>query len=215
VKWIKRIFRPFIPAQKTVTPVPQPESLSISDPPPDENLHPTSPRPYFIRPVAHRPKSGHIPIHEAGAATHQNRDPRRALASLRQRPPGPGPRGREGAWAATDPGESLLGGLGIFPEISAQIFVEGTLHLEHRNGAEHNVFFDPSTGRVIKLTQPGEYGASGSLLDYVQRMAWANEFFQDDILFEGWLHYPNEEHPRLITSQPWYRVSPLRPEPTM
>ncbi len=46
-------------------------------------------------------------------------------------------------------------------------------------------------------------------------MGWANEFFQDDILFEGWLHYPNEEYPRLITSQPWYRVSPLRPEPTM
>lgn len=46
-------------------------------------------------------------------------------------------------------------------------------------------------------------------------MVWANEFFGDDILFEGWLQYPNEASPRLITSQPWYRVSPERPEPTL
>lgn len=46
-------------------------------------------------------------------------------------------------------------------------------------------------------------------------MAWANAFFGDDILFEGWLQYPNEASPRLITSQPWYRVSPERPEPTL
>lgn len=68
---------------------------------------------------------------------------------------------------------------------------------------------------MIKLTQPGEYGASEGLVEYVQRMAWANELFEDDILVEGWLRYPNEPAPRLVTSQPWYRVDPARPEPDM
>ena len=68
---------------------------------------------------------------------------------------------------------------------------------------------------MIKLTQPGEFGAWGGLEDYLQRLAWSNELFGDDWLVEGWLQYPNESAPRLVTSQPWYRVSPQRPEPTM
>ena len=42
-----------------------------------------------------------------------------------------------------------------------------------------------------------------------------DEFFADDRLVEGWLRYPNEPAPRLVTSQPWYRVNPARPEPTL
>lgn len=68
---------------------------------------------------------------------------------------------------------------------------------------------------MIKLTQPGEFGAWGGLEGYLQRLAWSNELFGDDWLVEGWLQYPNESAPRLVTSQPWYRVSPQRPEPTM
>lgn len=68
---------------------------------------------------------------------------------------------------------------------------------------------------MIKLTQPGEFGAWGGLEEYLQRLAWTNEFFDDDWLVEGWLHYPNEAAPRLVTSQPWYRVNPARPEPTL
>ena len=68
---------------------------------------------------------------------------------------------------------------------------------------------------MIKLTQPGEFGAWGGLEEYLQRLAWSNEFFDDDWLVEGWLRYPNEPAPRLVTSQPWYRVNPARPEPTL
>lgn len=51
--------------------------------------------------------------------------------------------------------------------------------------------------------------------EYLQRLAWSNEFFADDWLVEGWLRYPNEPAPRLVSSQPWYRVNPVRPEPTL
>lgn len=89
------------------------------------------------------------------------------------------------------------------------------MQLEHRNGAEHDVRFDPATGRVIKFTQPGEFGAWGGLEDYLQRLAWTNEFFGDDRLMEGWVRFPNEPSLRLVTTQPWYRVDPARPEPTL
>lgn len=69
---------------------------------------------------------------------------------------------------------------------------------------------------MIKLTQPGGYGAwGGGLEEYLQRLAWSNEFFDDDWLVEGWPRYPNEPAPRLVTRQPWYRVNPARPEPTL
>lgn len=68
---------------------------------------------------------------------------------------------------------------------------------------------------MIKLTQPGEFGAWGGLEEYLQRLAWSNELFGDDWLVEGWLRYPNESAPRLVTSQPWYRVRAERPEPTL
>ncbi len=68
---------------------------------------------------------------------------------------------------------------------------------------------------MIKITQPGEFGAEGGLPEYLQRLAWSNEFFDDDWLVEGWLRYPNEPAARIVTSQPWYRVRPERPEPTL
>ncbi len=67
---------------------------------------------------------------------------------------------------------------------------------------------------MIKLTLPGEFGAWGGLEEYLQRMAWVNELFDDEWLIEGWVRYPNEELPRLVTSQPWYRVQAAKPEPT-
>lgn len=172
--------------------------------------------PSFIKPVAFPALESENPPHEHhDTAANQNRDPRRALGRLRERAAGSSDRRSEGARAATDAGTAGSGGLEVLPELEARTFIEGVIHLEHRNGAEHDARFDPDSGRVIKLTQPGEFGAWGGLIEYVQRLAWANEFFGDDILVEGWLIYPNEAAPRLVTSQPWYRVRPERPEPTM
>lgn len=212
---MKRIISLFFRSQSTKETVAAPEVVKGSAESTSGDLLNPSLVPYFIRAVANHRRSDDNVSDEARVTVHQNRDPRRALASLREGSAGPGSGRSEGTWSSADTGESILSRLRIFPEIEVQVFVEGTVYLEHRNGAEHNVFFDPETGRVIKLTQPGEFGASGGLKEYVQRMVWANEFFEDEVLIEGWLKYPNEESPRLITSQPWYRVSAERPEPTM
>ena len=176
----------------------------------------TAPVPAFIKPVAFSTAESQTKPHEHhDTATHQNRDPGRAIGRLRSGAAGSGHRGSAGAWPAADAGTAGCGGLEIFSELEAETFIAGVSQLEHRNGAEHDVRFDPATGRVIKLTQPGEFGAWGGLEEYVQRLAWANEFFGDDMCIEGWLRYPNEPAPRLVTSQPWYRVNPARPEPTL
>jgi len=175
-----------------------------------------SPVPAFIKAVAKPPLGGQTPSYEHhDTSQSQDRDPGRALGRLRRRAAGAGLGGRAGAWSAADEGAAGNSGLEIFTELEIESFITGVLNLAHRNGAEHDVRFDPATGRVIKVTQPGEFGAWGGLEEYLQRLAWTNEFFADDWLVEGWLHYPNEPAPRLVTSQPWYRVNPVRPEPTL
>ena len=171
--------------------------------------------PACIKAIAQTRAVEQIRSHEQHAAEHQDRDPGRALGRLRRSAAGSSPGGSAGAWASALAGATGSGGLEIFPELDAKHFIKGVFDLEHRNGAEHDARFDPASGRVIKLTQPGEFGAWGGLAEYLQRLAWTNEFFDDDWLVEGWLRYPNESAARLVTSQPWYRVRPERPEPTL
>jgi hypothetical protein len=169
-----------------------------------------------IKGIAISSNPNDIPHHETLRLTqNQNREPSRALGCLRRRAAGSGVGGSAGTWSATDPSGPGNSGLAIFAELEIERFIAGVINLEHRNGAEHDVRFDPATGRVIKLTQPGEFGAWGGLVEYLQRLAWCNELFADDWLVEGWLQYPNESGPRLVTSQPWYRVNPACPEPSL
>ena len=177
---------------------------------------PTAPIPEFIKPVASDSATPHNTPHEHHTPRYrENRDPGRALGRLRSRAAGTSHRGSARSRTAADEGTPGDSGREVFPELEAELFANGVLQLEHRNGAEHDARFDPVTSRVIKTTQPGEYGAWGGLEEYVQRLAWANEFFDDNWLIEGWLRYPNEAAPRLVTSQPWYRVNPANPEPTL
>lgn len=199
------------PPQRVVIPSESAPLITRALPPRNE-----SPVAAFIKPVALAGAVSDTRHHEqAGANIHPYRDPLRAIGRIRSGAAGASHRGSAGARAAADAAQSVESGLGVFPEIRADLFTEGTVNLEHRNGAEHNALFDPATSRVIKLTQPGEFGAWRGLEEYVERLAWSNEFFDDDILIEGWLLYPNESAPRLITSQPWYRVNPQCPEPSM
>ena len=127
----------------------------------------TAPVPAFIKPVAFSTAESQTKPHEHhDTASHQNRDPGRAIGRLRSGAAGSGHRGSAGAWPAADAGTAGSGGLEIFPELEAETFIAGVFQLEHRNGAEHDVRFDPATGRVIKLTQPGEFGAWGGLEEY-------------------------------------------------
>ena len=208
-----KLLRLVRPARVAPSSIAVPDDPAPAAPAPVDQAY-TAPVPAFIKPVALVPGSAHTSSHEH-AAENQDRDPGRALGRLRQRAAGAGHRGRAGAWAAADEGTAGSRGLEVFTELEVEAFIEGVFQLEHRNGAEHDVRFDPATGRVIKLTQPGEFGAWGGLEEYLQRLAWSNEFFADDWLVEGWLRYPNEPAARLVTSQPWYRVNPERPEPTL
>lgn len=172
-------------------------------------------RPDFIQLVARDRNLGESPGHETGTAGDQDRDPRRALSRVRERAAGQSPRRRAFPWTRANKGTAGDRGHGVLAEIEVQPFIEGIYELEHRNGAEHDVRFDPGSDRVIRLTQPSEFGASENIEAYLQRFAWCNELFDDDILIEGWLQYPNEEGSRIVTSQPWYRVDPQCPEPSL
>ena len=175
-----------------------------------------SPVPSFIKRVAAAGGMGDALFSEdSNTGDHPCRDPRRALTGLSGGATGSGAGGSEGSRAEADPAQPVSSGLGILGEVEARSLVEGLASLEYRHGDEHDTFFDPATRRVIKLTVPGGFGAKGGLEEYLQRMAWVNELFHDDWLFEGWVQFPNEALPRMVTSQPWYRVKPARPSPTL
>lgn len=157
----------------------------------------TTPIPAFIKAVAKTNAAGYTPSHELHHTSQsQDRDPGRALGCIRRRAAGASLGGRAGAWTAADAGKAGDCGLEVLRELEIERFLRGILVLEHKNGAEHDVRFDPATCRVIKMTQPGEFGAWGGLEEYLQRLAWTNEFFADDWLVEGWVLFPNESAPR-------------------
>lgn len=72
------------------------------------------------------------------------------------------------------------------------------------SGGEHIVFDAPSSGRIVKLTKPGFFGAQAEDAGaYLQRMALGNRVFGDDVKFEGIVTLPGEEAPRAVISQPF------------
>jgi hypothetical protein len=66
-------------------------------------------------------------------------------------------------------------------------------------GGEHSVIIDRGSGRVIKLTKPGLYGAQAEDAGaYLQRLALANRVFGDDLKFEGFVTLPGEQEARRL-----------------
>jgi hypothetical protein len=57
------------------------------------------------------------------------------------------------------------------------------------HGQEHQVWYDPQSGRIFKTTFPNQFGLGlarrSSPVDYLDRLHWANEVFGDDVRFEG------------------------------
>lgn len=86
---------------------------------------------------------------------------------------------------------------------------------------EHEVIFDHVAQRVIKITLPGFYGntlrlrtgavglAPAAPLEYLDRWAWSNEFFEDDARIIGLVK--DSAGPRIAVSQPL--VVGTRPKP--
>lgn len=105
-----------------------------------------------------------------------------------------------------------LGGISV---ISEKKLIQSIASLHQKKGAEHTVYLDPASKHVIKVTNPGELGAEDrGLSGYLQRMAWHNELFGDQITVEGWVVMPGETAERMATTQPLRVPDPQRPEPT-
>lgn len=86
-------------------------------------------------------------------------------------------------------------------------------------GAEHETYVDVVGGFAVKLTHDGRFGhclrregAIATPIDYLQRLAWHNELFGDDISLHGVLE--NSAGLRLVSSQPWIVSNPVRLTPT-
>jgi hypothetical protein len=79
-----------------------------------------------------------------------------------------------------------------------------TLGRELGAGGEHSVFYQPETGRVLKVTKPGLYGAQAEDAGaYLQRWALQNRIFHDDVHVEGYVMLPGEHEASIVISQPF------------
>ena len=70
-------------------------------------------------------------------------------------------------------------------------------------GNEHEVWQMEGTGavRVLKITQPPNFGVHGSVVSYLENFLRCNAFFGDDIRLEGVTL--TENGPAILTSQPF------------
>ncbi len=154
-------------------------------------------------------------------AANSFRNPRIAIAQLSGLPVTGGRGGPDGAGSiAGSEGRGGSGGtsldsasprgLGTLPQLDASTWDRHVRQIpakDRRKGQEHTVYRhrDPRGDTAIKITNAGEFGARGSLGGYLEQMARQNEMFGDAIAIEGWLQFPGESGPRLVTSQPWQR----------
>ncbi|WP_050025197.1 hypothetical protein [Verrucomicrobium sp. BvORR034] len=149
----------------------------------------------------------------SGSATGESTslDPRRVLEGLRERAAGRSDLAGEGVRGTSH--EAIANpDLARVPQIEPARFSDGLAEIEQqvqpKHGQEHDVYFDASTNRVIKLTEPGKYGVRKSLRGYLEQAAFVNEEFGDDVRVEGFVQFPGEAAPRLVTTQPWFKGRP-------
>jgi hypothetical protein len=77
-------------------------------------------------------------------------------------------------------------------------------------GNEHRIFQNDEGSRAIKLTRPPNFGARGSLLDYLDNLVLNNFLSGDDLRIEGVIN--TEAGPQLVVSQPWVKGNPAAVE---
>ncbi|MBL9176413.1 MAG: hypothetical protein JNM65_00025 [Verrucomicrobiaceae bacterium] len=166
-------------------------------------------RPAFIVPLAPQQSSATFDRHGTDpAAAHPSRNPRLALEFLQRQDRRADPRAgtpQRAAEPTAQPGHNLETAVGgaaqaAIPSLDAAAFATGTDALEQKNGDEHLVWHDEATGRAVKITRPG--ALKFGLESYLERMAFGNEAFKDDVRIEGWLTLPDGAR-QLVTSQPW------------
>lgn len=72
---------------------------------------------------------------------------------------------------------------------------------EKFEGNEHRIFQTEDGKRAIKLTRPPNFGARGSLGDYLDNLILNNYLWGDDLRVEGLIQ--RAEGLQIIVSQPW------------
>jgi hypothetical protein len=194
-----------------------------------ENLsYSIGPVPSFIQPQ----ESG-TPSHERNTREEDLRNPARILAGLEGRAGEDERRIGEGFAAGDEPRGSLRadgqkrrkhGGrltghsdLVAWAEANGRILNPGPVDRMARaglpGGGEHKVLIDPTTGRVVKLTKPGFFGAQADDAGaYLERWALHNIVFSDDVAFEGFIILPEENVPRAVISQKFAAGRDATPE---
>ncbi|WP_157211093.1 hypothetical protein [Verrucomicrobium spinosum] len=175
---------------------------------------PRSQPPDFIRlALPHNPDTLDPNGNQTGRS-HQDRNPGRALESLRRSALGAKARRHEKAGRVQDGPERRSGrespGLS---RVHGETLTRGIAPLQKLGGAEHDVYPHQPSNLAVKLTKPGEFGWDGNLQTYLRRLAWGNLLFDDDVAVEGLTQLPGESLPRLVTTQPWYRADKVRPHP--
>lgn len=107
-----------------------------------------------------------------------------------------------------------VAGLGVWAETQGRwLDPELWLRPAIAGGQEHELWFDESWQRYVKITHPGFYGQypvprpdgtpglrPATPLEYLDRLALSNDLFADDWQVEGVLDHPAGA--RLVTSQP-------------
>jgi hypothetical protein len=74
-----------------------------------------------------------------------------------------------------------------------------TAEIRYRDEAvEHVVYHDPTNARAVKITRPALFGP---VLEYLDRMAWVNDLFGDDLDILGVCGISLST--QIITSQKW------------
>ena len=102
--------------------------------------------------------------------------------------------------------------------------VIGFSHIEQfrrvAEGAEHVVYHDPQRGLAVKATHANRFGHStlgegvpATPVEYLQRLAWQNQIFGDDIRIEGIAS--DESQIEVVTTQPWITSHFQFPTPTL
>jgi Serine/Threonine/Tyrosine Kinase found in polyvalent proteins len=88
---------------------------------------------------------------------------------------------------------------------------EAVARLEAASGAigegdEHQVLEDPASGRIVKFTTGGRYGAQG-LNHYLHDLERSNTLFETENVIEGIAIQP-DGYVSIVTSQPYIRGEP-------
>jgi hypothetical protein len=104
-----------------------------------------------------------------------------------------------------------LVGQGRIPELDPEHLYESLQDEQNLGRNEHDVYGDPDSGRILKITKGGRLGAQDGVSSYLRRIVDSNRWWDDDIRLEGVIFDPETGEARLLISQPNIEGRPFNP----